>query len=161
MNSDVQFVTTETRDDGLTVYWLNGTREDGSTYQWHCDDNPANIIACARLTASAKRREAEQLLADARALESAAFTLSDSLGSDLLAHMRAAVLSRIDWAAYFIGREHTRRDVWPVDKQGHMPAVRAAVLACQDILTLERWTMICEAMDRDWADQLMREMGLA
>jgi hypothetical protein len=146
------------RDGDRSVYALVGQRDDGSTYEWHSDENPAKVIATARRYARNDRRIAAEHIAEAESLESAVANVRDAVGPvALLEFTRTAVLRRLEWAEYFFGREHSRDDVWPVDKQWQLAEVRGVVTACQDLARLEEWALICESPDRDWAETLMRQ----
>jgi sugar/nucleoside kinase (ribokinase family) len=156
----VQFIDTG-RDGDRTIYTITGTREDGSTYPWHSDENPAKVIATAQLYARYHRKKVAELLAEADALERAADGLRCDIGPDALREQtRAAVLARLDWAEWFFGRGHTRNDVWPADKQERLTEVRGIVTACASLGRLEEWALICEAPDRDWAETLMRQTAV-
>jgi hypothetical protein len=151
----VQFIDTS-RDGDRTIYAITGTREDGSTYPWHHEENPASVIATARLHARYQRKKAAELLAEAEALEHAADGVREAVGPDALGeHARAAVIARLDWAEWFFGRGHTRNDVWPADKQERLTEVRGVVTACESLGRLEEWALICEA-----PETLMRQTGV-
>jgi hypothetical protein len=155
--SAVQFIDTSTEGD-RTVYTITGTREDGTTYPWHHEENPAKVIAMASLHARHNRRKAAELLTEAVALEHAADSVREAVGPDAMReHTRAAVLGRLDWAERFFGRKHMRDDVWPDDKQERLTEVRGVVTACEILARLEEWALLCEAPARDWAETLMRQ----
>jgi hypothetical protein len=156
----VQFIDTST-DGDRTIYTITGTREDGSTYPWHHDENPAKVIATARLHARYQRKKAAELLAEADALEHAADSVREAIGPDALReHARAAVLARLDWAQYWLDGAATLTNAWPRDKQERLTEVRGVVTACESLGRLEEWALICEAPDRDWAETLMQQTGV-
>jgi hypothetical protein len=158
--SAVQFIDTR-RDGDRTIYTITGTREDGSTYRWHSDENPAKVIATAQLHARYQRQKAAELLAEAEALEHAADGLRCDIGPDAMReHTRAAVLARLDWAQYWLDGAATLTNAWPREKADRLTEVRGVVTACASLGRLEEWALICEAPDRDWAETLMRQTAV-
>jgi hypothetical protein len=158
--SSKQSIGTRVRE-GVTLYTIEGTRDDGSTYVWFNRPNIAEVIATALCKAKEAQRKADEAAAEARSyMDAVASARSLVPDAERVKSYRGSIGARLDWAAYFLVNPHQRSDTWPVERTAELDAVRKFVLACFHEPMLEKLLMICERHHDDWADQLMRATGV-